>query len=164
MRTQQKKLEKELTRLWTGELAAVVAFWFCFFMNKDRLVDDKMMVIILYPLFILSFILIQGSGYWLILLKRMSTPRFMVGYAGKIYKIFKIIDAVLLCAWIPIILLNYSNIIVTAFSIFIWLFCVIEWINYYLVRLSYSLNPMVLIEHMINKTLKKSRIAREIEK
>ena len=59
MRTQQKKLEKELTRLWTGELAAVVAFWFCFFMNKDRLVDDKMMVIILYPLFILVLFLFK---------------------------------------------------------------------------------------------------------
>ena len=164
MRLQQEKIKKKLTNLWTGELAAVVAFWLCFFSIKVWLVDTKMVILILYPLVVLSFILLQGSVYWYILLKRMSKPLFLVEYAGNIYGILKMIDVILLCMGVPVILLNHSNIIVTALSIFIWLFSIIEWINYYVVRLSYSYNPMVLIGHLKNKTLKKSRIAREIDK
>lgn len=121
-------------------------------------------MMILYPLLVLSFILVQGAVYWFILLRRMSTPKFLLAYVGNIYRILKIIDAILLCIGIPIIILNYGNIAVTTFSVFIWLFSVIEWINYYVVRLSYSYNPKVLIRHLKNKTLKKSRIAREIGK
>lgn len=159
-----EKLKKELTNLCVGELAAVVSFWLCFFTIKVWLVDKKMMILILYPLLVLSFILVQGSVYWFILLRRMSTPKFLSAYVANIYRILKIIDAILLCIGIPIILLNYSNIAVTTLSVFIWLFSIIEWINYYVVRLSYSYNPTVLLRHLKNKTLKKSRIAREVDK
>lgn len=164
MRLQQEKLKKELIRLGTGELAAIVSFWLCFFTIKVWLVDTKMMILILYPLFVLSFILIQGSIYWFILLRRMSNSLFLVKYTGNTYRILKVMDVALLCMGIPIILLNRSNIVVTALSAFIWLFSVIEWINYYIVRLSYSYNPKVLIRHLKNKTLMKSKIAREIDK
>ncbi|RKJ62532.1 hypothetical protein D7Y06_17110 [Roseburia sp. 1XD42-69] len=43
-------------------------------------------------------------------------------------------------------------------------FALIEWINYYKIRLSYSYNPTILLRHVKNGTLKKSRLAREIEK
>lgn len=164
MPLQQEKIKKELINLWTGELAAVVAFWLCFFTIKVWLTDIKMLVLILYPLFVLSFILIQGSGYWFILLKRMSNPQFLVKHTGKIYRMLKILDLVLICMGIPIMLWNRSKFGVTAFSVFLLMFAVIEWVNYYVVRLSYSYNPMVLIRHLKNGTLKKSRIAREIAK
>ena len=106
----------------------------------------------------------QGSIYWFILLKRMSDPLFLIKYTGNTYKILKVMDAVLLCIGVPILLLNGSNLIVTAVSVFLLLFSVIEWINYYIVRLSYNYNPTVFIQHLKNKTLKKSRIAREIDK
>lgn len=159
----REKIKKELTSLCTGELAAVISFWFCFFMYKKWLVDPKMMIQIMYPLLVVSFILIQGSVYWFVLLRRMSNSKFLLEYIVKIYRIFKIIDIILLCIGILIIVLNYSNIAVTILSVFIWLFSIIEWINYYVVRLSYSYNPNVLIGHFKNKTLKKSRIAREID-
>ena len=57
----REKIKKELISLCTGELAAVISFWFCFFMFKKWLVDPKMMLQIMYPLMVLSFILIQGS-------------------------------------------------------------------------------------------------------
>ena len=159
-----KKIKKELISLCTGELAAVISFWFCFFMFKKWLVDPKMMLQIMYPLMVLSFILIQGSIYWFVLFKRMSNPKFLSTNVVIIYRIFKIIDVILLCIGILVIVLNYSNIAVTILSVFILLFSIIEWINYYIVRLSYSYNPNVLIGHLKNKTLKKSRIAREIDK
>lgn len=140
-----KKLKKESANLCIGELAAVASFWWSFFTIKVWLVDKKMMILILYPLLVLSFILIQGSVYWFILLKRMSTLKFRSAYVANIYRILKIIDVILLCIGIPIIILNYSNIAVTTLSVFIWLFSIIEWINYYVVRLSYSYNPKVLI-------------------
>ena len=48
--------------------------------------------------------------------------------------------------------------------IFILAFAVIEWINYYKIRLSYSYNPLVLLKHIKNGKLSKSRLAREISK
>ena len=73
MRLLKNRIKNELTKLWTGELVAVISFWVCFFIIKDRLLNTKMLISILYPLTILSLILIQGSIYWLILLKRLSS-------------------------------------------------------------------------------------------
>jgi len=163
MNSMQENVKKELTKLWTGELASVVSFWMCFFVIKVWLTNKNMFISIMYPLLILSIILIQGSLYWWILLKRLSVPKFATKYTGKIYRIFKVIDVILLCMGLPIIILNYSNIAVIILAVFIWLFAVIEWINYYTIRLSYSYNPMILLGHIKNGTLKKSRLAREIE-
>jgi hypothetical protein len=164
MRSQQEKLKKELIKLGTGEFVAVVSFWLCFFIMKTWIVDSKMMLLILYPLFVLSFILIQGSIYWFILLKRISNPSFLIKYTGNTYRILRVIDAALLCMGFLIFLKNGSNLIVKALSVFLLLFSCIEWINYYIVRLSYSYDPTVLIRHIKNKTLKKSKIAKEIDK
>ena len=49
-------------------------------------------------------------------------------------------------------------------AIFILAFAVIEWINYYKIRLSYSYNPLVLLRRIKNRKLSKSRLAREISK
>ena len=165
----QDKLKKEFTRLWTGELAAVVSFWFCFFcfkINLERtftvILSQEMLISILYQLFVLSIILIQGSIYWLILLKRLSVPQYAKSNTGKIYRVLKIVNVVLLGLGIVIMIINYSNIGVLIISVFIWLFAVIEWINYFEWRLAYSYNPLILLGHIMNGTLSKSRIAREI--
>ena len=49
------------------------------------------------------------------------------------------------------------------------LFCyldiaVIEWVNYYKLQLSYSLNPVVLLKYIMQRKLRRSKIAKEIEK
>lgn len=49
-------------------------------------------------------------------------------------------------------------------AIFILAFAVIEWINYYKIRLSYSYNPLVLLKHIKNGKMSKSRLAKEISK
>ena len=121
-----------------------------------------MLISVIYPLAVLSFILIQGSIYWLILLKRLSTPQFAITNTRKIYSILKIVDFLLLCLGILIIILNYVNVTVMISAIFILAFALIEWINYYKIRLSYSYNPLVLLRRIKNGKLSKSRIAREI--
>ena len=128
MKSPKSKIKHELTKLWTGELVAVISFWICFFIFKKWLINTKMLISIIYPLTVLSLILIQGSIYWLIL----------------------------------IIILNYVNVTVMISAIFILAFALIEWINYYKIRLSYSYNPLVLLRRIKNGKLSKSRIAREI--
>lgn len=162
MKSQESKIKQELTKLWTGELVAVISFWICFFIFKKWLINTKMLISVIYPLAVLSFILIQGSIYWLILLRRLSMPQFAITNTRKIYSILKIVDLILLCVGIPIIILNYVNVTVMISAIFILAFAAIEWINYYKIRLSYSCNPLVLLKRIKNGKLSKSRLAREI--
>ena len=162
MKSQESKIKQELTKLWTGELVAVISFWICFFIFKKWLINTKMLISVIYPLILLSLILIQGSIFWLILLKRLSTPQFAITNTRKIYSILKIVDLILLCVGIPIIILNYVNVTVMISAIFILAFAAIEWINYYKIRLSYSCNPLVLLKRIKNGKLSKSRLAKEI--
>ena len=63
MKSPKSKIKQELTKLWTGELAAVISFWICFFIFKKWLINTKMLISVIYPLTVLSFILIQGYCY-----------------------------------------------------------------------------------------------------
>lgn len=160
----KKLMKKKLTNLASGELVAVLVFWMNFFLLKKWILTTGAFVSISLSLVILSFILIQGSVFWWILLKRISNPEFAEKYTGKIYKILKKLDLILLAAGIFVILLNHSNFSTFVISFSIWIFAVIEWVNYYLLQLSYSLNPAVLWRYLRHRKLKKSKIAKEIEK
>lgn len=157
-------LKKKLTNLASGELVAVLVFWMNFFLLKKWILTTEAFISISFSLFILSFILLQGSLFWWILIKRISNQRFAEKYTGRIYKILKKLDFILLAAGIFVILLNHSNFSTVVISFAIWLFAVIEWVNYYLLQLSYSLNPAVLWRYLRHRKLKKSKIAKEIEK
>ncbi len=158
-----RKVKQKLTKLWTGEIAAAISFWGCFFVMKVWLTDTQMFIAVIYPLSVLTFILVQGSVYWWILSKRLSAPRFAAKYTGKIYGVIKIADAFLLCLGLPIIVVHHKNTAVTILSAFILIFAAVEWINYYKTRLSYSYNPIILLRHIKNGTLERSRLAKEIQ-
>jgi hypothetical protein len=157
-------MKNKLANLAFGELVSVAIFWINFFLFKKFLIDTKALISISAPLFILSFILVQASIFWCILIKRFSNPRFAVGYTGKIYNKLKILDLILLFVGFLLIILNYSNFSNMLISLAIWIFAVIEWVNYYKLQLSYSINPTILFRYVLQKKLKKSKIAEEIEK
>lgn len=163
MNIRKEKVRKELMSLCLGEFTAVLSFWFCFFLLKNRLADWNSIVIILYPLSLLTFILLQGSIYWAILIRRLSNPRFGSGTVPKLYGGFRILDLVLLISGFPFIVWNTQSVQVAILAMLIQLFALIEWVNYFLVRLSYSLNPLVLWKRIIKGKLEKSRIAKELE-
>lgn len=142
---------------------AVVVFWINFFLFKKLITTTKSLISISFSLFILSFILVQGSIFWCILIKRISKPGFAAKYTGKIYNKLKILDVILLCMGVLVIILNYSTFFTMIISFAIWIFAVIEWVNYYKLQLSYSLNPVVLLKYIIQRKLRKSRIANEID-
>ena len=162
MSIQKEKVRKELVSLCLGELAAVLSFWLCFFLLKNRLGDWRSLVSILYPLSLLTFILLQGSIYWAILIRRLSNPQFGSGNVPKIYGVLRILDLVLLISGFPFIVWNTQNVQVAILATLIHLFALIEWVNYFLVRLSYSLNPLVLWKRIVKGKLEKSRIANEL--
>ena len=154
----KRKLEKSLVSLCLGEFTAVLSFWFCFFLLKNRLADWNSLVTILYPLSLLTFILLQGSIYWAILIRRLSNPRFGSGSGSvpKLYSGFRILDLVLLISGFPFIFWNTQSVQVAILATLIQLFSLIEWINYFLVRLSYSLNPLVLWNELPRGNLKRA--------
>ena len=157
-------MKQKLTNLAVGELVAVVVFWIDFFLFKKLITTTKSLISISFSLFILSFILIQGSIFWCILIKRISKPGFASKYTGKIYNKLKILDIILLCMGVLVIILNYSTFFTMVLSFAIWIFAVIEWVNYHKLQLSYSLNPVVLLKYIMQRKLRKSRIANEIDK
>lgn len=157
-------LKKRLINLASGELAAVLVFWMNFFLLKKWILTTKAFISISFSLFLLTFILIQGSIFWWILIKRIFNPGFAEKYTGQIYKILKKLDFILLATGIFVILLNYGEFSILFISLGIWMFALIEWVNYYQLQLSYSLNPAVLWRYIRNRKLKKSKIAKEIEK
>ena len=162
MNIQKEKVRKELGSLCLGELAAILSFWLCFFLLKNRLGDWRSLVTILYPLSLLTFILLQGSIYWAILIRRLSKPQFGSRSVPKLYVGFRILDLVLLISGFPFIVWNMQSVHVGILATLIQLFALIEWINYYLLRLSYSLNPLVLWKRITKRKLEKSRIAKEL--
>ncbi len=162
MNIRKEKVRKELMSLCLGELTAVLSFWLCFFLLKNRLGDWKSLVTILYPLSLLTFILLQGSIYWAILIRRLSNPQFGNGNVPKIYGVLRILDLVLLISGFPFIVWNTQSFQVTILATLIQLFALIEWVNYFLVRLSYSLNLLLLCKRITKGKLEKSRIAKEL--
>lgn len=160
----KKLMKQKLTSLATGELVAVLVFWMNFFLLKKWILTTRALISISFSLFVLSFILIQGSVFWLILIKRISNPGFAERYTGKIYKVLKILDLILLGVGALIIIFNSSDFSTFIISVAIWFFAVIEWMNYFKWQLSYSLNPAVLLKYILQRKLRKSKIAKEIEK
>ena len=163
MNIRKEKVRKVLVSLCLGEFTAVLSFWFCFFLLKNRLGDWKSLVTILYPLSLLTFILLQGSIYWAILIRRLSNPQFGSGNVLRIYGGLRILDLILLFSGFPFIVWNTQSVQVVILAALIQLFALIEWVNYFLVRLSYSLNPLVLWKRITKGKLEKSRIAKELE-
>lgn len=162
MNIQKEKVRKELMSLCLGEFTAVLSFWFSFFLLKNRLADWNSLVTILYPLSLLTFILLQGSIYWAILIRRLSKPQFGNGKIPKLYGGLRILDLILLISGFPFIVWNTQSVQVAILATLIQLFSIIEWVNYFLVRLSYSLNPLVLWKRITKGKLEKSRIAKEL--
>ena len=156
-------IKQKLYSLASGELVALAVFWLNFFLFKKWLVTPQAMISIAYPLLLVSLILLQGSLYWWILIKRLSKPSFAIKQTGRIYGLLRKLDLILLVLGIPLILMEFSSWPVSLIAVAIWLFALIEWINYFHWQLSYSLNPLILLSKVVNKKLRKSKIAKEID-
>ena len=157
-------IKQKLYSLASGELVALAVFWLNFFLFKKYLVRPQALIAIAYPLLLVSLILLKGSLYWWILIKRLRKPNFAIKQTGPIYGLLRQVDLILLALGIPLILIKFSSWPVTLIAIVLWLFALIEWINYFHLQLSYSLNPLVLLNKLAKRKLRKSKIAKEIDR
>ena len=157
-------IKQKLYSLASGELVALAVFWLNFFLFKKWLTTPQALIAIAYPLLLVSLILLQGSLYWWILIKRLRKPNFAIKQTGRIYGLLRQVDLILLALGMPIILIEFSSWPVSLIAVAIWLFALIEWINYFHWQLSYSLNPLVLLNKVSKRKLRKSKIAKEIDR
>lgn len=157
-------IKQKLYSLASGELVALAVFWLNFFLFKKWLTTPQALISIAYPLLLVSLILLKGSLYWWILIKRLRKPNFAIKQTGPIYGLLRQVDLILLALGMPIILIEFSSWPVSLIAVAIWLFALIEWINYFHWQLSYSLNPLVLLSKVAKRKLRKSKIAKEIDK
>lgn len=151
-----KRLKKQLLYLAIGEFAALCTFIFVY-----RLLNLGMASFIAFAYLIL--ILLQGSIYWfyryILLIKRVS-------FGIKAIKFFRflrqlnMILLVIISMLIPIIKSNYIDLLI---AIGLFLFGVIEYVNYYWYRLSYGKSGFN-IRILLNTGLQKSNINKLITK
>ncbi len=125
--------------------------------------------IILYPFSVLIFILLQGSYYWFYRFKMITGRRINKNRFINIYRALKIIDLILLVLYPAVIIYKfaYDNFAFTTGSIFmgifIYIFGIAEYINYYYIRLSYGkVKDIVALIRL--KNLKKSSLNKELYK
>lgn len=120
-----------------GELTAAAVFGFVGFSNVIPMANSGSTRKALWSASApLVAILVQGAAYWLLAMSwagRGTMPRKV----ALVYRVFRIANPVLLAAglvgalvWLPS---DASVVLVLA----VWLFGVVEYVNYYVVRLAY---------------------------
>lgn len=164
----KKSIKRKLISLCTGEIVASFMFILALisFNNYTPLNIDE---IILYPFSVLIFILLQGSYYWFYRFKMITGRRINKNRFINIYRALKIIDLILLVLYPAVIIYKfaYDNFAFTTGSIFmgifIYIFGIAEYINYYYIRLSYGkVKDIVALIKL--KNLKKSSLNKELYK
>jgi len=128
-----------------------------------KILDTQFTLVVFYPLLCCSIILLQATVYWTICLKRIDTKSscicsFRIKY---VYRFFRLLNFVLLLMYVLVFFLSQKTIVESFIGLGIFVFAVIEHINYFYIRLSY---PIVeLIVRLKKRMLAKSRIAKEID-
>ncbi|QXE02034.1 general stress protein [Terribacillus sp. DMT04] len=169
----KKHIERRLAYLYSGELASVILF-----LPVSGLINMAYPHLKLYALFsfwtsfiLLEVLLIQGTLYWYSKLKRLRkeyttvTPANLVRQLARLKKLNVILIIICLTAfiydyfsWNP----NWPNggLLV---SVFIFVFAVLEYINYFHTQLSYD-NAADLRYLFQRKVLKPACIKRDINR
>ncbi len=150
------KLKKHLLYLAIGEFAAL-----CTFIFVNRLLKQGMASFIAFTYLIL--ILFQGSMYWfyryILIIKKESFGIKAIKFL-RFLRQLNIIILVAISMIIPIIKSSNKDLIV---AIGLYLFGVVEYINYYWYRLSYGKSGFN-IRILLDTRLKKSSINKMIYK
>lgn len=152
-------LRKELKRLAICEFIAIPYFWGIY-----RICNMKLTLSwsIAYALSLLCFILLQGSIYWYICLRRIDkkhVPQKTVYY----YANLKRINFLLILLYIPIVWICPSFTGYKMVATFIYGFSILEYINYFYIRISYK-NPVHFFQNLRRLKFPKSQIVKEIER
>ena len=168
----KRSLKQELIYLASGESISVVLFCIVYALyTKPGTRFATSSAVLYFPLLILNLILVQGSLYWLNCLERIQKKKSLeTQLLAPLYKGLKVLDFMMLLAYIPIWIWSLrvsssSNIII---GVLLWLFAIIEFVNYFYYRLSYyamgglGLQVMRPLKLLLTGKATKSQIAKEI--
>jgi len=166
-------IENRLKFLYSGELAAVISFVILSVLINQNYPDLK-----LYSLFsfwtaflLLEFLLLQGTMYWYTKLKRFRNEKTFITPEKVVYKLIKLRKINLLLISIPLFALIYDFLRLQSplpvggllIALFIYLFAILEYINYFYTQLSYD-NISDLRYLKQQRALKQSSIKRDINR
>lgn len=138
---QRAVLRRKFLSLGLGELAAVVAFaYIAFWVLGPKVHDERTMVTFMVALVPLLLVLSQAGAYWL-LARAWVKVRSMPHPLAVLYRRFLVLNVLVIVAAGFYIGFNLPDPPAMAvLSIAVWLFAVLEFVNYYLVRLSYPMS------------------------
>jgi hypothetical protein len=163
----QKRVRRKLFSLYTGEMFAAFTFalmWLLYIQLFEWSVPYLTSFSSLYAFALLEFILLQGSYYWYLKLKQIKRNDFsnLPSLQLRTFKFFKRMNScfILIGFFIFIYQITSKQIEVYWF-IFLFLFAVIEHINYYYFRLSYQ-SIEELKELKRQKGFRRSKLAKEL--
>lgn len=151
-----EKLKKRLLKLATGELAAVIVFIFVY---RSLSLGRASFIAFSY----LIFILLQGSLYWFYRYALVVYQKKVHDLAIRLLRTLKILNLIALFGIVIAIPACQTSMKDLIFAIAIFLFGVIEYMNYYCYRLSYGRSGFN-IKVLWNTGLKKSSIHKLISK
>jgi len=132
-----RQLRRTYLRLGLGETAAAVVF--CGAMVcavAPRLGSPSGQVAVWAALVPLVVVLGQAGLYWL-LARTWIGRGAMPSTLRLLYRRFRVVDAVLLAAGLAIVAVARPSVGTFVFALVIWTFGLVEYVNYFLVRLAY---------------------------
>ncbi|MED1739513.1 hypothetical protein P4U97_08375 [Bacillus swezeyi] len=165
----KRKVQKKLFELCFGEGFAVVYFPILWIWSIDLLEWTKpylMSIPSLFAFALLEFLLLQGSLYWYLKYKRVKqnscsdlSPQII-----RLFLLFKRLNLMLVGAGFLIFIYQIQNkSLDLMLYIFLYVFAVIEYINYYHIRLSYlSIEEIKLL--MRQRGPRSSLLAKELRR
>lgn len=138
------KLISSLSKLWLGEFAAAISF-VCAFIIVKNTHNLNFGIVEFYVFAVLIFVLLQGSYFWFYLRKRYLKKEQNDELFRSLYKVFRIMNILLLGV---ASILNTLQIVskpvgYIVFNYFIIAFTVIEYVNYFYIRLSYPIKEFI---------------------
>lgn len=164
----QKKVEKKLVSLCTGELFAAVLFAAMWVMYIGIMEWTKPYLTSFPPLYafgLLELILLQGSMYWFLKLRQIrhkSRTRLPEGQR-QMFQWFKRIDQCLIGVGVLILIKQLFDFPATFYwFLFLYVFALIEYINYFHIRLSYQTKEEIK-DFLRQKEFRRSKLADELK-
>lgn len=166
----RKKLLKRFSYLYTGELMSVVMFIVVLFLLNKVYPQLRLYSLTSFwiSFFLLEFLLVQGGIYWYVKWKRLKKENTIVTPI-QILKSFKILKKYNICLIIVTMFIfaidffkYYPSLPLGSLGIasFIYIFAVLEYINYFHFQLSYD--NLSDIKYLLrSKRLKQSCLSRD---
>jgi hypothetical protein len=136
----RERLRRKYRSLGVGELVAAAVFTLVAFRWLGLGADRAMSAAVWSALTPLLVILIQAGAYWLLARAWVLRGEMPSGLA-RLYRAFLVVDLVLLVAGlVGVLVWRPADVLGAALILLIWLFGVIEFVNYFVMRLAYPLS------------------------